>query len=197
MGSAYRHLELSAPREPARVPLTRYIAAPYILQGFSRNTHQAAQWYAWAGLGLFIHWGISSVHGSIDLSWGMMADTPWDRELGNRNKIPPAEYFALADRFRPDRYEPAKWIRAAAEAGARYAVMTVRHEDGYTLWPSRFGSFGTHSHFGGRDLVAPFVTACREAGLKVGFYYSPDGWYENRRFMSFSYRRGEPPCDVR
>lgn len=41
-----------------------------------RTTHPDAQWFPEAGLGLFIHWGISSVHGGIDLSWGMMGGTP-------------------------------------------------------------------------------------------------------------------------
>ena len=40
--------------------------------GFIRTTHPDAQWFPQAGLGLFIHWGISSVLGQYDLSWGMM-----------------------------------------------------------------------------------------------------------------------------
>ena len=66
------------------------------------TTHPDAQWFGNAGLGLFIHWGISSVYGSIDISWGMMADTPWDSGLANRNKVTPEEYFDLAERFNPD-----------------------------------------------------------------------------------------------
>ena len=37
----------------------------------------ARQWFPEAGLGLFIHWGISSVDGHHELSWGMMANCPW------------------------------------------------------------------------------------------------------------------------
>ena len=188
----YRKLELIAPRTPKHRPLTRYIPAPVLIQSFQRTTHPAAMWYPEACLGLFVHWGISSVHGSIDLSWGMMADTPWQTS----NKITPVEYFTLAERFRPKRYHPMEWLDAAKRAGFRYAVLTVRHEDGYTMWPSRYGTFGTHTRLNGADLVRPFVEACHKSGLKVGFYYSPDGWYENRDYMSFSYRstgRGERP----
>jgi alpha-L-fucosidase len=186
--TVYRELELIERKLPRHRPLTRYIPAPVLVQSFQRTTHPAAQWYAEAGLGLFIHWGISSVHGSVDLSWGMMADTPWQ----TANKITPAEYFALAQRFRLERFDPDRWLRAASRAGFRYAVLTVRHEDGYTLWPSDHGEFGTRTHMDGVDLVGPFVEACRKNGLKIGFYYSPDGWYENRDVMSFSYRRSEP-----
>ena len=43
-----------------------------------RNTHPAAQWFPEAGFGLFIHFGISSVHGGIDLSWAMYANKSWE-----------------------------------------------------------------------------------------------------------------------
>src|SRR5688572_24931017 len=46
-----------------------------------RTDHPDAQWFANAGLGLFIHWGISSVSGEGDLSWSMMARSPDARAL--------------------------------------------------------------------------------------------------------------------
>lgn len=154
---------------------------------YVRTAHPGAQWFGSAGLGLFIHWGISSVHGGIDISWGMMANTPWDAHLGNRNKIAPEEYFRLADRFAPDRYDPERWLAPAAKAGFAYAVMTARHHDGYAMWPSEQGAFSTRTHLRGRDLVQPYVEACRRNGLKVGLYYSPPDWYWNRQYMSFNY----------
>jgi alpha-L-fucosidase len=154
---------------------------------YQRNTHPNAQWFGMAGLGLFIHWGISSVHGGIDISWGMMANTPWDADAKNSNKITPTEYFRLAERFDPDEYDPDRWLASAAKAGFRYAVMTTRHHDGYAMWPSEHGDFGTRTHLGGRDLVQPYVEACRRNGLKVGLYYSPPDWYWNRNHMSFNY----------
>lgn len=152
---------------------------------FRRTTHPDAQWFPKAGLGLFIHWGISSVHGGIDLSWGMMANKPWDPD--NRAVITPEEYYKLAQQFRPYRYDPDKWLRAAHEAGFRYAVMTARHHDGFALWPSDFGDLGVKQYLPGVDLVARFVQACRNNGLKVGLYYSPPDWYFNREYMSFNY----------
>lgn len=157
------------------------------------TTHPDAQWFGKAGLGLFIHWGISSVVGRIDLSWGMMADTPWDSDRANRNKVTPEEYFDLAKRFNPERYAPSKWLRAAAEAGFRYAVMTTRHHDGYAMWPSNYGSLGVKQYLGGRDLVKPFIEACRDAGLEAGIYYSPPDWYYHREYMSFHYGSGADP----
>ena len=68
---------------------------------YERTTHPDAQWFATAGLGLFLHWGLSSVDGNMDLSWGMMANSPFDGGLYNANKMKPTEYWKLADRFNP------------------------------------------------------------------------------------------------
>jgi hypothetical protein len=53
------------------------------------------------------------------------------------------------------------------------------------MWPSAFGGFNTSNFMGGRDLVRPFVDACRRNGLKVGLYYSPPDWHFDRNYMDF------------
>jgi len=150
---------------------------------FQRTNHPSALWFPEAGLGLFVHFGISSVSDHIELSWGMML-TPWDAYYG-KYKTTPNEYWQYAERFNPVDYQPDKWLRAAADAGFRYAVLTTRHHDGYALWPSEVSDFGVRTHLNGRDLVQPFVEACRANGLKVGLYYSPPDWHYNREYMSF------------
>lgn len=147
--------------------------------------HPGTQWFPSAGLGMIIHWGISSVNGGLDISWGMVKDTNWDTDYEGRNKIVPRDYFRLAEDFNPAQYDPDRWFQAAAAAGFKYAVLTTRHCDGYSLWPSKFGNLGTKTHMGGRDLIQPYVDACRKNGLKVGFYYSPYDWYFNREYMAF------------
>lgn len=144
----------------------------------------AKQWFPEAGLGLFIHWGLSSVDGHHDLSWGMMAGCPWNPKS---KALTPEAYWGLADRFNPQDYHPAKWLQAAKDAGFGYAVFTTRHHDGYALWPSAYGDFSTRTKLGGRDLVREYVDACRKVGLKVGFYYSPPDWRFQRHYMSFRY----------
>ena len=146
------------------------------------TAHPGAQWYPEAGLGLFVHWGLASVHGSIDLSWGMM------HGMGKGTKITPEEYFRLAERFQPDKWAPDRMLEAAKAAGFRYAVLTAKHHEGFALWPSAYGEFNTGKYAGGRDLVRAFVEGCRKHGLKAGLYYSPGDWYYSRDVMSFNYR---------
>jgi len=56
-------------------------------------------------------------------------------------------------------------------------VLTAKHHDGFALWPTRWGNFSTRQYCGGRDLLRPYVDGLRAAGLKVGFYFSPQGWH--------------------
>lgn len=58
-----------------------------------------------------------------------------------------------------------------------YAVLTTRHHDGFALWPTRTDDFHAGRIGPQRDLVGPYVQAMREAGLKVGLYYSPADWH--------------------
>ncbi len=117
----------------------------------------------------------------------MITGTPWNEGSKVSRTITPNEYFALADRFHPLNYHPEQWLEAAKKAGVTYAVMTTKHHDGYTLWPSNFAEMGVHTHLGGRDLVGPFVEACRQLGIRVGLYYSPPDWHFEREYMSFEY----------
>lgn len=167
---------------------------------FVRTPHYDAQWYPNAALGLFLHWGLSSVLGQYDLSWGMMKRAPGQvKESVERYGLPavsanvtPRKYWEQAKYFTADRYDPDKWLSAAKTAGMEYAVLTTRHHDGFALWPSDCGNFSTKNYLQGRDLVGEYVDACRKNGLKVGFYYSPPDWYWNRSRMSFRYGDGAP-----
>ena len=149
-----------------------------------RTRHPGAAWfYQPVQLGLFIHYGISAVHGDLDISWGMM-ENPERRKKGN-GIATPREYWALAETFNPDKYDPEKWLRAAKEAGFTYAILTTKHHDGYCLWPSDTTDFSTKTYMNGRDLVGEYVEACRKAGLKVGLYFSIPDWRYNQKYMSF------------
>ena len=172
----------------------------------THTLHPDAQWYPEAGLGLFIHWGLSSVK-NLDASWPMIPGRALvgkkldSAELArvvrekdyNLNGKPPAitpnEYWDMAKTFNPGEYDPDKWIKAAKEAGFKYAVLTTRHHEGFAMWPSDYGSFSTKIFMGGRDLVKHFIEACRKYGLKVGLYYSPPDWYFDREYMTFLYYR--------
>ena len=172
---------------------------------YAHTGHPDAQWYPEAGFGLFIHWGLSSVK-AMNISWPMIpgralakqrVDDPTERARivresdynlnGRPPEITPNEYWKMAKDFNPQSYDPDKWLKAAKEAGFTYAVLTTRHHEGFALWPSAYGNFDTKNYMGGRDLLKPYVEACRRNGLKVGFYYSPPDWNFDREYFNFLY----------
>ena len=151
---------------------------------FKRTEHPGAKWfYQPVNLGLFIHYGISAVHGDLDISWGMMENP--ERRKKKNGITTPREYWALAEKFNPEYYCPEEWLSAAKEAGFTYAVLTTKHHDGFSLWPSEVSDFSTKNYLNGRDLVKEYVEACRKLGLKVGLYYSPPDWRFNQKYQSF------------
>ncbi|MCK9479621.1 MAG: alpha-L-fucosidase [Firmicutes bacterium] len=157
-------------------------------EGVAFNPHPQAAWFKKGGnMGLFIHFGISAVSGKVDLSWGMMANKPWEQKIGVDFTVTPNEYFSFAQSFEPKNYDPEKWILAIKEAGFTYAVFTAKHHDGFAMWPSEYGSFSTKNYLSGFDFVEGYVNACRKHNIKIGLYYSPPDWYYNREYMSFNY----------
>lgn len=143
------------------------------------NPHPDAQWWPDAGLGLFIHWDMTSVDATVEMGFGPMQGKSWGGlEEGDDvveelidTAISPEEYWELAERFDPDAFDPDRWLSAAGEAGFEYAVLTAKHLAGYTLWPSEYTEFGVQEHLDDRDLVGEYIDACRRHGLRAGLYF--------------------------
>jgi alpha-L-fucosidase len=122
-------------------------------------------WFRDAKLGIFIHWGIYS-KGVGSESWAFHdGDTTY------------ADYMAQAATFTASNYHPDDWAALFDEAGARYAVLTSKHHDGFALWDTQFSKLNAKDGSpAGRDLVGPYCDALRRRGLKVGLYFSHLDW---------------------
>lgn len=153
------------------------------------NPHPDAQWFRSAALGLFQHWGIVSGSERGD-AWDMRVRMQWrGKEIPEadwfKRAISPEKMFARADIFNPGNYHPDHWMKAASAAGFRYAVLTTRHHDAYFLGDSKFGDWHAGQYLK-RDLIAPWVEACRTNGIKVGFYFSGPDWYHGREYQAYN-----------
>ena len=149
---------------------------------------KGGQWFKEAGLGLFIHWGPASVPDIEDV-WRIRQPVK-DEPL--RPKVVPEYYYNNAPKgFTAKNYDPEKWMQAAKKAGFRYAVLTSKHHDGYSLWPSKHTDLGVQTYLNGRDLLRPYVDAVRKNGMKVGFYFSAVDWWLDRDYMN--YKWGKDP----
>mgnify|MGYP000166849265 CR=1 FL=1 len=59
----------------------------------------------------------------------------------------------------------------------KYAVITSKHHEGFTLFDSKFTDYKATNTPYGKDLLKMWVDAFRAEGLKVGFYYSLIDWH--------------------
>lgn len=120
-------------------------------------------WWRDAKVGMFIHFGLYAIPGKGE--WIM-----WNRQ------IPRDEYSELASQFKPDPAAPDQWASVAKRAGLKYAVLTSRHHDGFSLFSSSSNAFNTVETAAGHDIVRNFLEAMRGEGLRTGLYYSPLDW---------------------
>lgn len=134
---------------------------------------RAASWFDTARLGLFIHWGHASRRG-WELSWPLVGGSPVP---GGIPDVPVATYHESARGFDPEPDSARTWLGLAREAGMRYAVFTAKHHDGFAMFHTRHSDFSVEHSACGRDLVAEYVRAAREAGLRVGLYFSLSDWH--------------------
>ena len=118
------------------------------------------------GLGLFLHVGPYTryEHGE------------WAYKLG---AVPKERYEQDARSTDWSGFDLRPLLRTAKEAGMRYAVLTARHCDGFSLYDTRgLSDYDVMHTPNGRDLVAEFVSLCREEGLVPFLYHAALDWRE-------------------
>ena len=118
-----------------------------------RPTPRQAAWQA-EQLTAFLHFGVNTF---LDKEWGDGTEDPACFD-------PTEEVDADA------------WVREPRDAGCRTAILTLKHHDGFMLWPSRYSNHTVAASpwkDGAGDVAAEFVAAARRHGMNVGFYVSP------------------------
>ena len=166
----------------------------------SLREHPVPDWYQDAKLGIFVHWGLYSVpgwaptagaYGQVQAREGWaawFARNPYAEWYQNSLRIegsPTHQHhlrtygagFAYRD-FVPlfnraiEAWDPEEWAALFERAGARYAVLTTKHHDGFLLWPSRYPNPNLQGYGSGRDLVGELSAAVLRHGMRMGLYYS-------------------------
>ena len=120
---------------------------------------QAARlaWWKHDRFGMFIHFGLYAVP----------ARHEWVKSI---ERIGDEQYREYFETFNPSRFDAKAWAKAAKDAGMKYAVITSRHHEGFSLFDTKFSDYKITNTPFGRDLVREFVDAFRAEGLRVGFY---------------------------
>ena len=104
---------------------------------------------------------------SIFMHYSLCTYTPacdgtWDIPPGDPNNF-----------FPDDLYDPDQWLQTAALAGATQVCLTVRHVDGFALWPTKSNNYSISAsrwRNGTGDIVADFVASARKYNISPCFY---------------------------
>lgn len=145
------------------------------------NKPERLEWFRDLGFGMFIHFSFDSQLGVV-ISHSMAGAS---EDYLNRfvNELPKT--------FNPKDYDPVEIANLAKLAGMKYIVFTTKHHSGFCMWDTHTTDFNILNTPYRKDLLEEYVEATRNAGLAVGFYYSPEDFnflYQNglqvrRRFV--------------
>jgi len=140
---------------------------------FNLNKPEREEWLQDNGFGIFIHFSVDAQLGTVI-----------SHSLAGASSDYIERYMKeLPERFYPKDYDAYQMGLIFKAAGARYVVFTAKHHSGFCMWDTETTDFNITNTPYGKDLLKEFVEGTRKAGLKVGFYYSPEDFI-------YSYKMG-------
>lgn len=144
------------------------------------NKPEKLEWLKDAGFGMFIHFSHDSQLGTV-ISHSL---------VGASEDYKDRFFNDLPKSFDPSEFDAYEIAILAKLAGMKYVVLTTKHHSGFCLWDTKTTDFNIMNTPYGKDLLKEYVEGVRKAGLKVGFYYSPeDFWWMEKQGMEIR-RRG-------
>ena len=133
--------------------------------------------------GLLMHWGPYSQWGVVE-SWSICAeDEGWCKRSQEDYVEYKRRYEGLQRTFNPVAFDPARWARAARDAGMKYVVFTTKHHDGFSMFDTKYTGYKVTSpetpfHSNPKaDIAKAIFEAFRVEGFLVGAYFSKPDWH--------------------
>ncbi len=155
--------------------------------GWAQSKEQRLTWHSNVKFGMFIHWGLYAPAGGYwppNPNTGKKHQELYSEWIRTWAKVDEPEYGNLTKPlFKPAQGVTDEWAKLAKDAGMKYAVLTTKHHDGYTLFNAKAPysvsnpiTSSTNISPSGRDLVAEYSHSMKKHGLKLGYYYSLIDW---------------------
>lgn len=121
-------------------------------------------WWREGRFGMFVHYGVYTA--TRQDCWHMF----------NARQSPEAYYREYESKLTAEHFDARDLVALAQQAGCAYMVFPSRHHEGYCLWDTDTTDLNSVRGTPKRDFVAEVTEAAREAGMKIGLYYSLLDW---------------------
>jgi alpha-L-fucosidase len=142
---------------------------------------QRMQWWRDARFGMFIHWGLYAVPAGEYKGQRSKDIGEWIMSWAN---IPRSEYETFAPRFNPVKFDAAKIVGIAKDAGMKYIVITSKHHDGFSMYDSAVSDYDiVDSTPYKKDPMRALADEAKKQGLKFCFYYSIMDWHHPSQYV--------------
>ncbi|KAL1513457.1 hypothetical protein ABEB36_002865 [Hypothenemus hampei] len=157
------------------------IHAQYEPNWKSLDTRPLPSWFDEAKIGVFIHWGVYSVPSVASEWFWNFWQTNSSQEITEyiENNFPPGfTYQEFAKDFTAELLNVTRWVDIFIKSGAKYVILTSKHHEGFSLWPSKYSYSWNAKDLGPhRDIVEELGEAVRKSNLTYGLYHSLFEWY--------------------
>ncbi|XP_061185892.1 alpha-L-fucosidase-like [Saccostrea echinata] len=147
----------------------------------SIDSRPLPEWYDDAKIGMFIHWGVFSVPAvHSEWFWWFWKGQPQSDIVNFMKKYYPPNftYADFAKEFRAEFYDPNKWRDIVLASGVKYVVLTSKHSEGFSNYPTNV-TYQWNSRDVGpkRDLVGELQKALRGTDVRFGIYHAMIEWF--------------------
>lgn len=121
------------------------------------------------GFGMFIHWSLDCLMGTVISHWMIGAQTNLvDQFIAEK-----------PGQFNPKYFDAQAYALLAQQAGMKYMCFTAKHHNGFCMYNTKTTPFNIMNTPFGRDVFLELTEAFRKVGILPGVYFSPLDFYVN------------------
>ena len=137
----------------------------------SLGQYECPEWFRDAKLGIFLHWGPSSVP-AVDDWYGrnmyVQGHPAYEYHLKTFGHPSEFGFKDLIPLWKAEHFDPDLLVKLFKKAGAKYIVPVATFHDNFDLWDSQYQRWNAINIGPGKDIIALWKSSALANGLRFG-----------------------------